>query len=382
MISQNFANPLLQMDWYLEGYLSKDSQLWRVGLAPFPFRVGRRTTADLFLPCRSVSGEHAEFFMKGDELWLRDLNSTNGTFVNQQRITTSRIQVGDIIYFADVEFRVRRRSIDMEADSCPTEGLSNSAFQGRLAVGIREFPELIAREAVSPVFQPIVHLAQQTIVGFEALGRGNMDGLPPSPRDLFELAEALQQAPALSRLFRRASLAHARDLPGRPMLFLNTHPSEGCGADLAESLAELRRLMPIAPMVVEIHEGSVSDLNEIRWLRSQLRSLNIGLAYDDFGAGQARLVELVDVPPDFLKFDISLVRDIDKAPYSKQVAVAKLVNMVTELGVAALAEGVERPGEALACQQLGFDFAQGYYFGRPESADFWIKTQEEHLLSH
>ncbi len=56
----------------------------------------------------------------------------------------------------------------------------------------------------------------------------------------------------------------------------------------------------------------------MRTLRAQLRDLNIGVAYDDFGAGQTRLSELVEAPPDYLKFDMSMIRRIDQAPTERQ----------------------------------------------------------------
>jgi EAL domain-containing protein (putative c-di-GMP-specific phosphodiesterase class I) len=89
------------------------------------------------------------------------------------------------------------------------------------------------------------------------------------------------------------------------------------------------------------------------------------LAYDDFGAGQARLVELVEVPPDYLKFDLKLVHCIDHATNERQRMLASLVQMVRELGIAALAEGVETSEEHEICRQMGFQYAQGFFFGRP-----------------
>ncbi len=75
--------------------------------------------------------------------------------------------------------------------------------------------------------------------------------------------------------------------------------------------------------------------------------------------------ELVEAPPDFLKFDISLIRDIDKATPERQRMLASLVSLVKDLGIRPLAEGIETPGEADTCRSMGFTSAQGYHFGRP-----------------
>jgi EAL domain-containing protein (putative c-di-GMP-specific phosphodiesterase class I) len=69
------------------------------------------------------------------------------------------------------------------------------------------------------------------------------------------------------------------------------------------------------PRLADLAFADVGVLSE---LRKALRSLNIGLAFDDFGAGQARLVELADAPPDYIKLDISLIRDIDRAPKARR----------------------------------------------------------------
>ena len=103
----------------------------------------------------------------------------------------------------------------------------------------------------------------------------------------------------------------------------------------------------------------------MRNLRARLKELNIGIAYDDFGAGQTRLSELTEAPPDYLKFDISLIRGIDQAPPERQRMLASLVQMVTELGVNPLAEGIETAAEADVCRNIGFQTAQGFHFGRP-----------------
>jgi EAL domain-containing protein (putative c-di-GMP-specific phosphodiesterase class I) len=91
------------------------------------------------------------------------------------------------------------------------------------------------------------------------------------------------------------------------------------------------------------------------------------LAYDDFGAGQARLNELVEARPDYLKFDRKLIAGLDAANKNRQQLLESLVLMSRQLGIVTLAEGIETAGEAEACRRVGFELMQGYYFGRPIS---------------
>jgi EAL domain-containing protein (putative c-di-GMP-specific phosphodiesterase class I) len=166
-------------------------------------------------------------------------------------------------------------------------------------------------------------------------------------------------------MMRSEGVRCAAGLPDNPLMFANTHPAELHEQGVLEfSLRELRELAPTARLVLEIHEAAVTCVRQMRELRSVLNDLNIGLAYDDFGAGQARLVELGEVPPDYLKFDIELIHEIDRASPERQRMLASLVRVVGDLGIASLAEGVETAAEHTACCQMGFDLAQGFYYGK------------------
>ncbi len=106
----------------------------------------------------------------------------------------------------------------------------------------------------------------------------------------------------------------------------------------------------------------------MRGLREALTDLEIQLAYDDFGSGQTRLMELVEVPPDVVKFDIRFVRGLPFASQQRIETTRSIIRMVKGLGALALAEGVETDEEAQVCRDCGFDLAQGYLFGRPVPA--------------
>jgi EAL domain-containing protein (putative c-di-GMP-specific phosphodiesterase class I) len=77
------------------------------------------------------------------------------------------------------------------------------------------------------------------------------------------------------------------------------------------------------------------------------------------------LIELSEVQPDYVKFDISLVHKLNEASGIHKQMVATLVTMVRDMGVMALAEGVETEEERDICVDIGFELAQGFYFGRP-----------------
>jgi EAL domain-containing protein (putative c-di-GMP-specific phosphodiesterase class I) len=146
---------------------------------------------------------------------------------------------------------------------------------------------------------------------------------------------------------------------------MNTHPAEIRQPGLLESMQLLPTAAPSQQLTLESHEAAVTDTAEMKRLSEGLKALNVRLAFDDFGAGQARINELTAVHPDYLKFDMSLIHNIHRATSEHQQMVAHLVKMIRNLGILALAEGVELEEEAAICIELGFDMAQGYYFGRP-----------------
>lgn len=344
--------------WFFAGQVGEAEPVRHVPIGTMPFRIGRRADLALSLPYRAISKEHAEIYERNGSLWLRDLESTNGTYVNGSRVVDDvLLKEGDLVQFATVVFRVGKQETGtvtntVQEDSCDR------------ALAMMQFERLIHDNAVVPFLQPIVDISNRFAMGYEVLGRSRLFGLM-SPREMFNAASQLNMEAELSRVFRRQGVVIGAGVAPFGNLFLNTHPLELNDGRLAESLAEIREHFPDQPITLEIHEGAVTEPSTIRRLRSHLQSLDMQLAYDDFGSGQARLVELTEVCPDFLKFDMKLIQKIDTAPASRQQFVASLVRMVTELGVHPLAEGIETKGEHEVCQQIGFTFGQGYYYGRP-----------------
>jgi EAL domain-containing protein (putative c-di-GMP-specific phosphodiesterase class I) len=352
--------------WVLVGLVHGAERLSTIALSPLPFRVGRQGGLSLTLPATSVSREHAEFYLDGDSLRLRDLDSTNGTFVNRKQIRDQTVSDGDIIHFGECEFRL---GVEGSVMSWGTMVMERLPKPQQLMKGTQELTQLLRLGAVTAEFQPIVALPGGEVVGYEALGRGRYPGISESPGELFQISASLGMESELSRLFRRKALELVVGRDPLPMLFLNTHPAEIAERGLLDSLAELRRQVPDQPITIEIHEAAVVKASRIAELRAGLRDHGMGLAYDDFGAGQARLLELGEVPPDLLKFDALFVRDLDRAPESKRRMLKSLVDIARDLGVKPLAEGVETPEEAAVCIDSGFTHAQGYHFGRPAPID-------------
>jgi EAL domain-containing protein (putative c-di-GMP-specific phosphodiesterase class I) len=166
-------------------------------------------------------------------------------------------------------------------------------------------------------------------------------------------------------MFARRAVTLCEQLPRGAKLFVNMHPQELSHPDLIDSLAELAAIAsPHHQVVLEIAEASVTDVSAMGRNKAAFASLGLQFAYDDFGAGQARLIELTDIPPDYLKFDKGMIEGIEAAA-PRQEMVNALLRVVRTLGVRVIAEGIETELVAAICQRLGCDLGQGYLFGRP-----------------
>ena len=353
--------------WVLDGHVDESEPMRHVAISVNPFRIGRSPELALCLQCRSISKLHAEIVLCDDGLSITDLGSKNGTFINGKQITEAEaLQDGDLVQFGKVAFRVSQELTERSTNTI-------SVDVGDRALALVQFDTLMSTRAVVPFFQPIVEVQEGQTVGYELLARSNLRGLK-NPHVMFLAAARLDLEAELSRLIRSEGIRAGTTLPTAPHLFLNVHPVELTKPGLVRSLREIRDGGSTQSLTVEIHEAAVTNPTKMQHLRDRLRELDVKLAYDDFGAGQARLIELVKVPPDYLKFDISLIRDIAAAGAHHQHLVETLVQFAKELGIAPVAEGIETLEDSETCRRLGFELGQGYYYGRPATAASYAAT--------
>lgn len=344
--------------WTLVGRLNGGGEARCTVLDPLPFSIGRRPEASLTLARQTVSGMHAELYAHGECLYVRDLGSTNGTYVNGERIAgAARLADGDVIQFADMPFQVSCARRQSESRTM-CENVCDHAL------ALVQFQTLMRDGAVIPHFQPIVDLRTGRTLAFEVLARSRMMGLETAS-GMFAAAAELNLEAELSDLMRVKGIELSGRFAQTPHLFLNTHPAELAEGASFDWLVRLRSVAPSQPLTIEIHEAAVTDVETFTRFRARLEELQLGLAFDDFGAGQARIAELAEVRPEYLKFDRRIIQDLDRAEASRRRFVKCLVDAVRDLGIIALAEGVETAGECDVCRELGFDLAQGFHLGSP-----------------
>lgn len=356
--ANNFAVPFAKRDWAMEGCLPGHDTLSKISLRNVTVVVGRDPQGDICLASPNVSKRHAQFVMSGSQVSLQDLGSTNGTFVNGQRLEgVTVLKEGDLVQFADVELRlVKMQSPQVDQTAIETRPEHRWALSS--------MHQVLTQNKMTTFYQPIVSADNLELLGYEALVRATVEGLE-SPLVLFDQAARLGVEKRLSvscRVNALKTIDQAK-LPGT--LFLNTHPNESLEAELLKSIQELREYSPERDIVIEVHEEAVANLNQLREFTAAIHDMDVKLAFDDFGAGQSRLVELCQVSPDILKFDRSLIQSMVQSDNNYRL-IASLHDSAQQRGILTLAEGVETEDEIAASKMIGFNLFQGYAFGKPK----------------
>ncbi|TFV76215.1 EAL domain-containing protein [Blastococcus sp. CT_GayMR20] len=216
-------------------------------------------------------------------------------------------------------------------------------------------------------YQPIVSLADRSVVAHEALLRGVVDGREVGGGDLFFVAEQAGWLHRLDRIGRESAIAGAVPWLGDDDLFVNVNPTSILRPQVC--LASTERVVHetgIEPsqLVFEVVEShAIADRGHLVSILDHYRSLGWRVALDDVGAGWSSLSLLAAVRPEVVKLDKGLVQEL---PDDGARTVLKAVtDLAHQLGAVVVAEGIETERLAEEVTALGADMGQGWLFGRP-----------------
>ncbi len=254
------------------------------------------------------------------------------------------------------------------------EALGQGRRDAQLNAGIearnrcKYFTDLVLAEDVTILYEPIVNLTTREILGYEALVRGPWGSEVHSPGSLFQMAEETGLVFELDCLCRRTALRGARGLPPGKLLFLNCLPTAihdpSFREDVLRRTLEDLRLRP-SDVVLEISEKeSVGNFAIFREARDYYGELGFKVALDDTGVAYGSLEAVMELSPDYIKMDLSLVRSIDTDP-PRQELLRALHAVAGKLKAEIIAEGIETSEELATIQSVGVPYGQGYLFGRP-----------------
>ncbi|MEX0714034.1 MAG: EAL domain-containing protein [Pirellulales bacterium] len=356
---------------YLEHHPKDGGPARRTAIEPLPFLIGRSESAHLRIDSNQVSREHATVARSHGELRLKDLGSTNGTFVNGQRIRDVRLEHGDIVHIATAEFtyscgqKPKVKSVATQPVDPREARAAQLGSPPAVIRAVRRFHEMLVHRCVRILFQPIVELKNEEVMGYAAYGGGDHE-LSRSPADRYLLASESRLTDRLSQVSRLVAVEQAGRLPAGKRIFLSLHPSEFGHDSLIDSLCALESVVTSEHMlVVDVPEQAASGGEYMRRFREQLSGRGIAIAYAGFSAGRARLIELAEVLPEFIKLDKSMIRGIHQAK-TRQKQVREAILACEDSGIQVVAVGVESEDEARECRNLGCHFGQGDWFAHPE----------------
>lgn len=228
---------------------------------------------------------------------------------------------------------------------------------------------------IGVVFQPIVDLSTGRVFAHEALARCRTDKFQ-TPAHLFEQAELERCCGRLGRMIRE--VCFSRFAGGD--LFINLHPHE---------LGERWLVRPDDPMCfhdgivyLEITESSaLENMSVTRLILKELKGrMNVRLVVDDFGVGHSDVFRVLELEPEVVKIDRSLISDVH-LDVAKARRLEYVIDLCTELGALVVVEGVECVEELRVARACGAPLAQGFLMARPSFPAPPIDWDESWLAS-
>ena len=233
--------------------------------------------------------------------------------------------------------------------------------------------ELLGRRAeFMSVFQPVISLRLGRVVGHEALLRLPLSTAFPGVAEAFAVAAKTDLLVDLEMAALEAHLGVARRVPGGGRLFINLSARAFVDPRMAsDRLVEAVSAAGLQPTQVVLELTEVVDIESIAGLAeavSRQRRAGFLFALDDFGAGFTNVRVLVELGPDFVKIDRSLVAGVSLDP-RRRVFLEAIVTVGRRVNCSVVGEGVESPEDLAVLRACGIEYAQGWAVARPQPVE-------------
>jgi len=262
------------------------------------------------------------------------------------------------------------------------EEADRSVAAARLEL-VADLHRAIARQEFRVFYQPVVALATDTVVGFEALVRWEHPGRGlVGPGEFVPAAEEAGLIPVIGEWVLEESVRqiavwrhelHEPDLWVAVNLSPRQLVDESCVRAVAAALQ--RTGVDPAALRLEVTETALmDDVERSIAILLQLKALGIHIAIDDFGTGYSSLSYLRRLPVDTLKIDRSFIDGLGTDDLDTSI-VETIVTLGRRLHMELLAEGVETPAHLAEVRRLGCDLGQGFLWSRPlapEQVTEWL----------
>jgi len=227
-----------------------------------------------------------------------------------------------------------------------------------------QLKKVIGQKQLRPAFQPLRHLSDGVVIGWEALIRGPQGTSFERPNVLFAVAHENDMEVELETLCLETIFRGLPRTVGSKRLFVNAsstllrHP---VFLD-QRNLAAINRSH--GDVVIEISEKEMVDYSSFGDILSTVRSAGLKIAIDDAGSGYSGLEAILNLKPDYIKVADSLVRKLESDPIKREI-ITSLASIGRRIDATLVAEGIEREEEREALIALGIEYGQGFLLGRP-----------------
>jgi EAL domain-containing protein (putative c-di-GMP-specific phosphodiesterase class I) len=211
-------------------------------------------------------------------------------------------------------------------------------------------------------YQPVVRASSEGVYAYEALVRSD-DAAYTCALDLIRHAERLSAIEILDDRIRQLIAADLEHVPGGANVLVNVHPRSLMDEGLYAEDGVLRRASHRIIFEITEREG-LDAIPDLKQRVSRLRRAGYRIAVDDLGSGYAGLSTFAQLVPDFVKFDMELIRGIDGS-LTKAKLLGSMASLCRDLKILTIAEGIETAAEKRRVTDLGCDLLQGYQIGRP-----------------
>ena len=230
------------------------------------------------------------------------------------------------------------------------------------------FKALLKSKSICTLYQPILDLQSKKIVGYEALSRALSDMATQDASLLFNAAREAGLVKELDRLCVECALKNGQALGADQKIFLNLNQESLLDPKLMRSLFVDKGALGFKNLVIEVTEQSIlRSFDKVRNALLELKEQGVSVAIDDVGGGAVSLRDVAVVKPDYIKFDRSLIRQMDVST-TKQQIVLSMILFAKGIRAQTTAEGIETREEYETALMCGVNLGQGYYFARPGPA--------------